>query len=261
MLVELIAIDRIGEIVRKVVPEIQRALDDIEIRFRGAAVIALRPGAGQREAAGIAAVGGGERTKAADLARGDGARWHLVGGIPLVGIGHRGQRKAVGRGTLAVAHHAVEFAQFVGIVPRTVIGLRLAGHQQRAFAEPGRGDAEAAAIAEAARGDLCHRARHAVEQADMHGARRGEVAFVGEIRAFADVDGADQFGNQEIEIGVALAVAVRAHVDGHAVDRDRQIGAVIEIHAAQKILVGLAVAGVLGDDQAGDDFKGFGGPR
>jgi hypothetical protein len=52
---------------------------------------------------------------------------------------------------------------------------------------------------------------------------------------------------------------VSAHVDRHAVDRDSQISAVIEIEAAQKILVGLAVAAVLRDDQAGYDFERLSG--
>src|SRR5258708_13273909 len=47
------------------------------------------------------------------------------------------------------------------------------------------------------------------------------------------------------------------HVGRQVVDRDGQIGAVVEIEAAQEILVGLAVAAVLGDDQAGYDFKCF----
>ncbi len=89
---------------------------------------------------------------------------------------------------------------------------------------------------------------------------RGEIAFVGEIGPLADVDRPDQLGDQEIQIGIALAVRVGAHVDRHAVDRDGEIGAVVEIEAAQEILVGLAVAAVLGDDQAGHDFKRFGGP-
>ena len=45
-------------------------------------------------------------------------------------------------------------------------------------------------------------------------------------------------------------MAVRAHVDGHAVDGDGEVGAVVEIEAAQEILVGFALAAVLRDDQA-----------
>ena len=89
----------------------------------------------------------------------------------------------------------------------------------------------------------------------MQRADRGEVAFVGEVGALAHVHRADQFGDQEIEIGIALAVRVRAHVDRHVVDVDREIGAVVEIVAAQEILVGFALAGVLRDDQAGHGFE------
>jgi hypothetical protein len=46
-------------------------------------------------------------------------------------------------------------------------------------------------------------------------------------------------------------MGVGTHVDRHVVDRDSQIRAVVEIEAAQEILVGLAVAAVLGDDQPG----------
>ncbi len=42
---------------------------------------------------------------------------------------------------------------------------------------------------------------------------------------------------------------------------DREIGAVVEIEAAQKVLVGFALAGVLGDDQARHDLQRFAGPR
>ena len=47
------------------------------------------------------------------------------------------------------------------------------------------------------------------------------------------------------------------HVDGHAVDADREIRAVIEVEAAQEILVGFTLAGMLGDDQARHDFQRF----
>jgi hypothetical protein len=50
-------------------------------------------------------------------------------------------------------------------------------------------------------------------------------------------------------------VAVAAHVDWHAVDKGGEIGAVIEVEAAQKILVGLAGAGMLGGNQAGHVFR------
>ena len=47
-------------------------------------------------------------------------------------------------------------------------------------------------------------------------------------------------------------------VDRHAGDRGREVGAVVEVEAAQEVLVGLAVAGVLGDQQAGHPFEDVG---
>ena len=51
------------------------------------------------------------------------------------------------------------------------------------------------------------------------------------------------------------------HVDRHAIDPDRKIGAVVEIETAQKILVSLPLSGMLGDDQAGHDLKRLAGPQ
>ncbi len=94
----------------------------------------------------------------------------------------------------------------------------------------------------------------------MDRSHRREVALVREIRSFFDADRCDQFRDEEIQVGIPLTVGVSAHVDRHVVDRDCEISAVVEIEAAQEILVGLAVAAVLRDDQAGYNFKRFGGP-
>ena len=56
-------------------------------------------------------------------------------------------------------------------------------------------------------------------------------------------------------------MAVGAHVDRHAIDGDGEIRAVVEIEAAQEILVGFAFAGMLRDDQSGSDFEEFAGAR
>ena len=100
-----------------------------------------------------------------------------------------------------------------------------------------------------------------VDIVDVDGAGGGEIALIGEVGPLADIDRLDQFRNQEVDIGIALAVAVRRHVDRHAVDGDGKIRAVVEIEAAQKILVGFALAGMLGDDQARHDFQHLADPR
>jgi hypothetical protein len=48
-----------------------------------------------------------------------------------------------------------------------------------------------------------------------------------------------------------------AHVDRHVIERDVDIGAVIEIEATQEILVGLALSTVLRGDQSRHDLEHF----
>jgi hypothetical protein len=100
-----------------------------------------------------------------------------------------------------------------------------------------------------------------VEVIDLDGAGGAEVAHIGVVRTFSDIHRPDQLRDQKVDICVALPVAMSRHVDGHAVDPDRKIGAVIKIEAAQEILVGLTLSGMLGDDQAGHDLKRLAGPQ
>jgi hypothetical protein len=117
--------------------------------------------------------------------------------------------------------------------------------------------AEDAAIAEASGRQFGDRFRHAVDQSDMQIAGGREVAFIGVVRSFADIQRIDRLRHQPVQIGVALAMGVGAHVDRDIVDPDRHIGAMVEVVPAQKILVGFALAGMLGDDQAGRRLQDF----
>ncbi|MPM96483.1 hypothetical protein SDC9_143646 [bioreactor metagenome] len=54
---------------------------------------------------------------------------------------------------------------------------------------------------------------------------------------------------------------MRRHVDRHAADRGGEIGTVIEVEAAQEVLVGLAVAGMLRHDQAGHHLQRLAGAQ
>jgi hypothetical protein len=58
MLMKLVAVDGIGQKIGKVVPKIERTLDQVDIRLRRPTLVSLRPAARQREAIGIAAVAG-----------------------------------------------------------------------------------------------------------------------------------------------------------------------------------------------------------
>jgi hypothetical protein len=85
----------------------------------------------------------------------------------------------------------------------------------------------------------------------------GEVSDVGEIRSLAHFQSADRFRNQEIQVGVALTVRVGGQIDRQVVPEYGHVGAVVEIVAAQIVLVGLAGAGVLHDGEAGCRFEDF----
>jgi len=52
-----------------------------------------------------------------------------------------------------------------------------------------------------------------------------------------------------------MTVGVGGHVHRHAVDRRGEVGPVVEVEAAQEILVGFAVAAVLGDDEPRHHFQ------
>ena len=89
-----------------------------------------------------------------------------------------------------------------------------------------------------------------VDRLELHRAGRVEVAEPRRVGALVNVDRVDRLGDQEVGVGVALAVAVARHVDGHAVGVDRDVGAVIGIEAADEVLIRFSAAGVLADHQA-----------
>ena len=90
--------------------------------------------------------------------------------------------------------------------------------------------------------------------ADLCRPGTGEVAAGGLIGAFVEFDAADELGNEEIQVRVALAMAVTAHIHRHAVDACGEIRAVVEVKAAEEELIGLAAAAVLRSDQTRHRF-------
>ncbi len=255
MLVKLIAVDRIGEEVGEVVVEVELAAHHKGIGAPGAAAVGFGKAGRERVAAGIAPVGRIDRVVQAELSRRDGARRDLIGRVPLVVVGHPGDGEAVQAGALAVAHEAVELAHAVRVAPWAVVGCDFACIEQIAAGERRRPVAEEALVAEAAAGKLRDLLGHGIDEADRQGAHGAEVANVRVVGALADVDRSDQLRDQKVEIRVPLSVRMGAHVDRHVVERDRKIGAVVEVVAAQEILVGFTLAAVLRDHQAGDDLE------
>ena len=171
------------------------------------------------------------------------------------------QREAAGCTAPAVAQHAVQLLVAFGNLPRPVVVEQFQPVEQVAASHFRRTGEQAAGIAVAAQRQLRQRGVEAAEIVDMRRAGRREIALLGKIRPLAEGDPVDQLGDQEIEIGVALAVGMGSHVDRHAADVGREIGAVVEVEAAQEILVGLTVAGMLGDDQAGHHLQCLAGAQ
>ncbi len=76
-----------------------------------------------------------------------------------------------------------------------------------------------------------------------------EVTLICVVRTFAEVDTLNRFRDNEVEVGVALAVGVAGHVDGHSVYAQCYVGTVVDIKAAQENLFGLTATGVLADEK------------
>ena len=143
-----------------------------------------------------------------------------------------------------------------GQIPGPVIALDLGGGEEVATAERGAARGHAADIAEGAHFAL-NEGLYGVARYEGDRARGRKIADIGEIGPLAVIDPLQRFGNHEVEIEITLAMAMRAHVDRHAVDETGEIRAVIEVEAAQEILVRLARSRMLRGDDAGHILHQF----
>jgi hypothetical protein len=103
---------------------------------------------------------------------------------------------------------------------------------------------------EAASGDLDGVLLDVVTSQEIDHGGGGEVAVLGEVWPLQDIDGADGLGDEKVQVRVALAMRMTAHVHGQAVDEERDIGAMVRVEPADQVLLGLAAALVLADDQS-----------
>ena len=142
-------------------------------------------------------------------------------------------------------------------LPRPVVGLPLRDSHQLALPDVQRRPARSPLPAVVA-GFQRDERRDVADRRHERRARHRKVADVGAIGALAVVDAVDDFRDQAVDVEIPLAMAVRAHVHRHVVDQGREIGAVIEVEAAQEVLVGLARTGVLDGDQPGHGLEQLG---
>src|SRR5207237_5241927 len=95
----------------------------------------------------------------------------------------------------------------------------------------------------------------------MRGTCRRKVSFVRVVRAFPIVNMVDQLGNQKIEVGVALAVAMARQIYRHAVHMHGEIGAVMQIEDSEEVMICLAAVAVMRYDNYGDGLYHLCGSR
>ncbi len=187
------------------------------------------------------------------------ARRHLVGGVPVCPVPHAGQDESVAIVAAAEAQHAVDLAVPIGSDPRSVVLVQLDGAEQTAVAHARRCSTEHPAPSVAAIAHPNQRLVKVTDVVDIGGAGRREIPFFGVVRPFLELHAADELRDQEPEVGVAMRVGAGRHVDRHARDRGREVGAVIEIEPAQIVLVGLSLAAVLADNHAGHRLEHLAG--
>ena len=196
-----------------------------------------------------------ERVDQAGLHR---AQRDLVARIPTVVVGE--QLGVIAVSAVAASELGDErcAALSFGFIPRPIVDGGVEPQQQPAVsAEIGRPGDQRARVAVFAKSHLIEGLRQAIDITDAHGTGGGEVAILGVVGSLAVFDRVDQFGNQSVEIVIALTVRVRTQVVRHAIDECGEVGAMVEIESAQEILVRLAVATVLGRDQAGHHLEHF----
>jgi hypothetical protein len=256
---ELVAVQGVVHVVGEVGPQAELVADQVGVHLGGAVGAGLAPHAGQAVAARFAAVGAVDRIEAADAAVVHGALRNLVGRIPAAVVGHGRHAPAVVGVAAAVAQHAVQLAVIVAAGERAVVVQGFQRIGEGAAGGIGRCRHRRARVAVLAQADGGDVARQPVGIGDVGAAGGGEIAVARRIRALAVIEARGQFRDQEVQVGPALAVRVAALVDRHVVDEGSEVGAVVEVEAAQVELVGLAFAAVLAGDQAGRRFQQFAG--
>ncbi len=152
--------------------------------------------------------------------------------------------------------------QMLRLLPRPVISARLT--RQGEFPWPHtvyRAASSQLAAAEAAPFRRDPGPREAIDRAHIAGPGEREIAPVGAIRTLAIILPLDDLGDQAVEVQIALAMSMRPEIHLNPVDIGGKIRPVIEVEAAQEILIGLAAARVLRGDHTRHGLQQFGGTQ
>ncbi len=233
--------DRVVEEVGEVRIEIEFVALDIDHAVQAAQQVAA---AGRQDVArGVPAVGLVDRVEIAQPPILDRAARDLIGGVPVGVVGQGGDRPASDQG----AAQEVDLLQVLRRRPGAARGRDVCCDQHVLAQSLG---ADGAVIVVLADPGLQAIAVQVVGGLEGDGAGGGEVAVLGRVGTLLEADVVHELRRQDIEVEIALAVPVARQVQRHAVQRGREVRAVVKIETAEEILVGLARARVLGRGQA-----------
>ncbi len=206
-------------------------------------------------------IGRVERAEPVDQALRD-RPFGLVGDQPARAfVVHAGHAEAVGQRAAAVAHSGVDLGEVLPRLPRPVVVPEFERAEQLpVFCKMIGATSEQRLIAI---GPDRHRRLRRDLVGDRYVRRRNrpEITDAGVIWPLGIGDPVDDLRDEEAEIGIALSVGVGRAIDRHVVDEVGEVGAVIEVVATDKILVGLAFPRMHRDDEAGDTFEELAGSQ
>jgi hypothetical protein len=178
----------------------------------------------------------------------DGATGNLVGGVPLVVIRQTEERKPRRGCAPGIAGQAAHFPGPLGNPPRAIVRFAFAAHEQHAAANRARVAERKPPKAILSCGHARERPIEAGEEMKLRAAGAPEISDLRVVHAELVIHEVDELRNEEIEIGVALPVAMRREIERHSVQPRLEVGSVVEVEAAHEVLVRLAVARMLRHD-------------
>lgn len=210
---------------------------------------------------GHAALGGIDGAEAADQTVADGALRDLARAVPLRAVMRRRQGQLhVFRQRRARLVEDVKPDVPVRVLERPVVAIALDRHEGLERVPRGRQEGEVALRVEAPAGDLERVLLDEVPGDEVERPRRAEVTELDEVGALVRLEHLDRLGDQEVQVRVALPVRVAPQVDGQPVDEEGEVGAVVGVEPAKEVLLGLAAALVLVDDEPRDQAQDVGRP-
>ena len=198
-----------------------------------------------------------ERTEAGDQARVDRAQGDLVRGEPVAVIALGGDSRPAAGEIEGIAEIELVLLQILVVVPGAVVEVDVRRSREYAIADFHAAREQAVSIAMFSGRNLRYGLRQTLVQRKFDAAGRAEISCAREIRPLVESRSFHQFRDEKIQVEVALAVAVGAHIERYAVDMRGEVAAVIEIQPAQIVLVRLAGSGMLGRHHAGHDLGHF----